>query len=189
MRITILSCGIFQPELDIIIPEIKRELKNTDIEVIYLSPGLHNAPGKMKEELIQNLDKLKSEKTLTLYGSGCHTEISTILKGYDTVLPKEKNCIEVLLNSNVKAEIDKGGNIIYLTAGWLKAYREVFWQDMYAGAIVSDKSIYLDCGENLISDEELLEFFDFSNLQIETQMITLDNFKDVVMTLLKKLAD
>jgi hypothetical protein len=143
----------------------------------------------MKEELTQNFDKLKSEKTLTLYGSGCHTEISTILKEYNTVLPKEKNCIEIVLNSNVKAEIDKGGNMIYLTAGWLKAYREVFWQDMYAGTIVGDKSIYLDCGKNLISDEELLEFFDFSNLPIETQRITLDNFKNRVIALLEKLMD
>jgi hypothetical protein len=46
MRITIFSCGIFQPELDIIIPEIKQELENIDITVLYLSPGLHNAPEK-----------------------------------------------------------------------------------------------------------------------------------------------
>jgi hypothetical protein len=189
MRITILSCGIFQPELDILIPEIKRELKNIDITVLYLSPGLHNAPGKMKEELTQNLDKLKSEKTLTLYGSGCHTEISTILKEYNTVSPKEKNCIEMVLNPDIKAEMDKSGNIIYLTAGWLKAYQEVFWNNMYAGTIVGDKSIYLDCGKNLVSDEELLEFFDFSNLPVETERITLDNFKNIVVTLLKKLLD
>jgi hypothetical protein len=59
----------------------------------------------MKEKLIQNLDKLKSEKTLTLYGSGCHTELSIILKEYNTVYPKEKNCIEILLNPEIKAEI------------------------------------------------------------------------------------
>jgi hypothetical protein len=189
MRITILSCGIFQSELDIIIPEIKQELNNIDITVLYLSPGLHNAPGKMKKELTQNLDKLKSEKTLTLYGSGCHIELSIILKEYNTVYPKEKNCIEILLNPEIKAEMDKNGNIIYLTAGWLKAHKEVFWRDMYAEPIAGDKSIYLDCGKNLISDEELLEYFDFSNLPIETERITLDNFKEIVITLLKKLLD
>ncbi|MDR0561170.1 MAG: DUF1638 domain-containing protein [Spirochaetaceae bacterium] len=106
------ACGIFQPELDVIIPKIKQELQNIDIAVIYLSPGLHNTPEKMKEELIQNLDNLKSEKTLTLYGSGCHTEIATMLKEYNAVSPKEKNCIEMVLNPEIKAEKDKSGNII-----------------------------------------------------------------------------
>jgi hypothetical protein len=189
MHITILSCGIFQPELDLIIPKIKRELQNIVITVLYLSPGLHNTPEKMKEELTRNLDNLKSEKTLTLYGSGCHTEIATMLKEYNTVSPKEKNCIEIVLNPEIKAEMDKSGNIIYLTAGWLKAYREVFWQNGYAGTIVGDKSIYLDCGENLISDEELLEFFDASNLPMEIETMSLDNFTDIVITLIKKLLD
>jgi hypothetical protein len=112
-----------------------------------------------------------------------------MLKEYNTISPKEKNCIEMVLNPEIKAEMDKTGNIIYLTAGWLKAYREVFWQNGYAGTIAGDKSVYLDCGENLISDEELLEFFDFSNLPMEIETVSLDNFKDMVITLLKKLLE
>jgi hypothetical protein len=49
--------------------------------------------------------------------------------------------------------------------------------------IIADKIVYLDCGMNLISDEDILEFSNFANMPIETERITLDNFKDVLMSL------
>jgi hypothetical protein len=133
MKLNILSCGIFQPELDIIIPEIKRKLKGCDIALTYLSPGLHNDCRRLKEELLNNLNEESSTKTVVLYGSMCHTEMTAILKNYHTVIPKEKNCIEIILKSEIKAEMDASGNIFYLTAGWLKNWREIFcktWRRM-----------------------------------------------------------
>ncbi|MDR0525457.1 MAG: hypothetical protein LBG90_06255 [Spirochaetaceae bacterium] len=72
-------------------------------------------------------------------------------------------------------EADAIRKLHHLTAGWLKAYREVFWRNGCAGTI-GDKSLY-GLGENLISDEELLDFFDSSNLPLEIEKISLDNFK------------
>jgi hypothetical protein len=185
MQLNILSCGIFRPELDIIIPEIKHELTGYDIIITYLSPGLHNDCNKMEKELIENLNKTSSTKTLVLYGSGCHTKMSAILENYCTVFPKEKNCIEIILRPEIKAEMDKTGNVIYLTTGWLKAWKEIFSQDMGMGPIIADKIIYLDCGTNLVSDEDIIDFFDFANLPIEIEKITLDNFKNKLIELCK----
>jgi hypothetical protein len=188
MNINILSCGIFRPELDIIIPEIKQELKNCDIMITYLAPGLHNDCKKMEEELTKNLEKIKSTKILLLYGSMCHTELPAILKNYDTVFPKEKNCVEIILKPEIKMEMDNYGNIFYLTAGWLKNWKEIFPRSI-GETIIGDKVVYLDCGTNLVSDEEILDFFDFANLPIETEKITLDNFKEIIIKLCGKLLE
>jgi hypothetical protein len=177
MRINILACGIFRPELDMVISEINGKFRDHDIKITYLSQSLHVYPLKMEEELMENLDKNKDSKVLVLYGSMCHTELSRILRKYNVLLPKEKNCIEMMLKPEIKSEMDKSGNINYVTAGWLKNWKEI----TAGGSMIGDKIIYLDCGANLISDEELLEFFDCANLPIETVEITLDNFKEIII--------
>jgi hypothetical protein len=179
MRINILSCGIFRPELDMVIAEIRDKFEDHAIEITYLPPSLHVYPLKMEEELTRNLDKMKDSKVLLLYGSMCHTDLPRILEKYNALVPQEKNCIEIMLKPEIKNTMDKAGNINYLTAGWLKTWKEI----STGGAMIGDKIIYLDCGANLISDEEILDFFDCANLPIETVPITLDNFKEVIIKL------
>ncbi|MDR1231878.1 MAG: DUF1638 domain-containing protein [Spirochaetaceae bacterium] len=185
MRIDILSCGIFRPELDIAIAEIRDNFKGHNIEITYLPPSLHVYPLKMEEELTKNLDKMKDSKVLVLYGSMCHADLPEIAEKYNALVPKEKNCIEIMLRPEIKNEMDKTGNINYLTAGWLKTWKEISAD----GAMIGDKIIYLDCGANLISDEEILYFFDCANLPIETVPITLDNFKEVIIKLCKEIIE
>jgi hypothetical protein len=185
MRINILSCGIFRPELDIVISEIREKFSGHDIGITYLSPSLHVYPLKMEEELTTNLNKISASKVLVLYGSMCHTELSEILQKYNVMLPKERNCIEIMLKPEIKNKMDKAGNINYLTTGWLKNWKEI----MSGGAIIGDKIVYLDCGENLVSDEEILEFFDYANLPIETVSITLDNFKETIIRLCEEIIE
>ena len=61
MNIFILSCGVFEPELNKILKEIKEEkIFEQDIEVKYLPFGLHTNLNKLKYEITANLDKLKS---------------------------------------------------------------------------------------------------------------------------------
>lgn len=185
MQINILSCGIFRMELDMVISEIRDKFEDHDIKVTYLPSNLHVYSLKMEEELTENLDKIKNSKVVVLYGNMCHTEMSRILQKYDAVLPKEKNCIEIMLRPEIKNEMDKNGNINYLTTGWLKNWKEI----STSGAMVGDKIIYLDCGTNLISDEEILDFFDYANLPIETVKITLDNFKEIIIKLCKEIIE
>ncbi|MDR1301763.1 MAG: hypothetical protein LBK43_04745 [Treponema sp.] len=52
-------------------------------------------------------------------------------------------------------------------------------------AIIADKIVYLDGGTQVISDEDIIEFFNFANVPIEIKRITLDNFRDRVIKLCK----
>jgi hypothetical protein len=185
MLLNILSCGILQFELNKIIPKIKQELKKHDIEINFLSPGLHVDYNKMETEVITNLEAKKGEKILLLYGSMCHTKLVSIAKDYNAILPVEKNCIEMILSPDKKGEMDGYGNVFYITAGWLRHWREIF-QDRTAIA-PCDKIVMLDYGGNLISDEELLEFFDYMQIPIETIEISLDYFTNKIINLCKNI--
>jgi hypothetical protein len=185
MEINIVSCGIFRQELDMVISEIRGQFKDHEIKIAYLPPSLHVYPLKMEEELTEILDRMKNSKILVLYGSMCHMEMPRILQKHNALVPKEKNCIEIMLKPEIKNEIDKSGNVNYLTPGWLKTWKEI----AATGAMIGDKIIYLDCGKNLVSDEEILDFFDYANLPIETVAITLDNFKEVIIKLCKEIIE
>jgi hypothetical protein len=177
MLLNIVSCGIFMSELNKIIPSLRREMrmKGHEIKVDFLSPGLHIDSNKMETEVIKNLESKKGTKILLLYGRMCHTKLVSIAKGYNAAVPTEKNCIELLLGPEKKKALDGSGHIFYLTAGWLQCWREMF-QDRTA-ITPCDKMVMLDTGENLISEEELLDFYDFMQVPIETVGISLDDFK------------
>jgi hypothetical protein len=174
MFLHIVSCGIFRSELNKIMPSLRREMrmKYHEIEAHFLPHGLHIDSRKMKEEVIKKLELKKGTKILLLYGSMCHTELVSIAKDYHAAIPTEKNCVEMLLGPEKKKAIDDSGNVFYVTAGWLQCWREMF-QDRTAIA-PCDKIVMLDTGGNLISDEELLDFYDVMQVPVETVEISLD---------------
>jgi hypothetical protein len=184
MEINILACGIFKPELEKILPDIEREL-NKNIKVTFLSPGLHIDYNKMECELKKELELTKKQKTLLLYGSMCHIKLPEIIKNYNIINPNEKNCIELILSAERKKEIDKSGNVFYLTCGWLRYWREIFQQGLEA--IICDKIVLLDTESDLISDEEMLEFFDYIHIPIEIEKITLEHFKKTLINICKNI--
>ncbi|MDR3342822.1 MAG: DUF1638 domain-containing protein, partial [Treponema sp.] len=131
----------------------------------------------------KELDSTKRQKTILLYGSMCHPELSSITKAYNVIIPHGKNCIELILSPEKKAEIDKTGNIFYLTCGWLRYWREIFQHGM--DTIICDKVIMLDSESDLITDEEILELSDHINIPIESEKISLEHFKETLMSLME----
>ena len=87
MSIFILSCGVFEPELNKVLKEIKEEnIFNEYINVKYLPFGLHSNLDKLKSEIVTNLDKIKDNKIILLYGNKCHYKFHDFLKDYDDVI-------------------------------------------------------------------------------------------------------
>jgi hypothetical protein len=184
MSLNILACGIFQPELEKVLPAIKRELNEEDITVTFLSPAFHIDNNKMEDEITNNLELTKPWKTLLLYGSMCHTNLSSIIKDYNVVNPHEKNCIELILSAERKGDIDKSGNVFYLTCGWLKYWRDIFQHGMEA--LICDRIVALDSGLDAVSDEDMLEFFDYIHVPVEIEKISLDHFKETLLRICKE---
>jgi hypothetical protein len=192
-KLHILSCGIFQPEFEKAFAEIKQDLANQDIAVDFISPGLHVNHEKLGKGISEGLSPLKEEKILLLYGSMCHPDLPEIVKSYELIYPKEPNCVDLMLEPSRKKELDEGGNIFYMTAGWLQYWREIFQQEQGWDATDArinfgfyNKIVMLDCGCSNIDEEELFNFFEYTQVPIEIESIDLNYFQSILRDLCQK---
>jgi hypothetical protein len=199
--IPLLSCGIFRFELEKILPEIEAELGG-NIEAVFLAAGLDAAADKLEAEITENLNT--GIKAL-LYGSMCHSELEritgTLRQGAKrrrflssgtsgAVYPKEANCVEIILGTEKKRELDAAGNVYYLTMGGLKLWREIYrgshgWEEADARVNFGyfEKVVVLDTGIFEIAEEDLFEFFEYTQIPVEIMPVSLDHFKSVVLGL------
>ena len=89
MKIGILACSVFEPELEKVLSDIKnKKLFEDNIEVTYLHFGLHTNLDKLEKDVTDSLDKLtlKYDKVIVLYGSKCHYRFFEFLKKYDNIV-------------------------------------------------------------------------------------------------------
>jgi len=127
---------------------------------------------------------------LLIYGE-CHPDIDRIAERYGSKRIPTRNCISALLGER-KKQLDKQGNYFYITSGWLKNWKKIFidglkWDEVDARQNFGfyDKILMLDSRVRDITDEEILEFFTFTQKEIETLNISLDNFKNLILTKIK----
>ena len=190
--LSVLSCGIYRPEFEAIFSALKEEFLENDIVVDFVPPGLHVDYDKLGEGIARGLEERKDQKVLLLYGSMCHPEIEKLCAGYDVIYPAAANCIEMLLAPEKKSALEQTGNIFYMTSGWLKYWREIFLQgqgwdstDARINFGFYDKIVILDSGCIEIDEEELFDFFEYTQVPIEIEAIDLEYFKNVVLDLCK----
>ncbi|MDR2798302.1 MAG: DUF1638 domain-containing protein [Treponema sp.] len=192
MSLSLLSCGIFRFELEKILPEIKEALNGQDIHLDFLSPALDVKADILEESVTEHLESHPHDKTVLLYGGMCHTEWARITGKFGTVYPKSANCVEILLSPEKKKMSDASGNIYYLTMGGLKLWKEIYQQghgwdstDARINFGSFEKIVVLDTGIFTISDEELFEFFEYTQVPVEIMPISLNYFKSLILDLCK----
>ena len=89
MRIGILACSVFEPELEKVLQDIKiKQLFKDNIDVTYLHFGLHTNLDKLEKDVTASLDKLTLEydQVIILYGSKCHYRFFEFLKKYNNII-------------------------------------------------------------------------------------------------------
>jgi hypothetical protein len=191
--IPVLSCGIYQLELERVLPEIVAEL-GADLCIRYLPPALDVNENRLASAITQGLKDLGDKKTMLLYGRMCHTDMAGLTKDTGAMYPRAANCVEAFLSPEKKKEMDATGNVYYLTMSGLKLWREIYQQGHGWDAVDArinfgsfDKIVVLDCGLFKITDEELFDFFEFTQVPVEVMPISLDYFKGVVLDICRKL--
>ena len=192
MNIFILSCGVFEPELNKILKEIKEEkIFEQDIEVKYLPFGLHTNLNKLKYEITANLDKLKSYKVILLYGSKCHYKFYEFLNVYNNIITfKDANCIELIIGDERKKDPETN---LYITPGWVLKFDEL---NKFVNAVdIYDIRQQYGRYENVIigdtkvcefTDEMIFDLFEKIQVPIEIQDIDINNFKNKIIDAIKK---
>jgi hypothetical protein len=88
------------------------------------------------------------------------------------------------------------GLFFYLSPGWLDAWREIFgqlgWDQMEARLHMGSfrGTVYMDTLKDAtIREQELLEFFDFTNLPFEIMPVDLNHFKSLLIKAKESLED
>ncbi|GHV21016.1 hypothetical protein FACS189494_05780 [Spirochaetia bacterium] len=193
MILPILSCGIFQWELEKILPNLKEKI-GEEIIAKFLPPALDVNEQKLETAINEGLMYFNNQKTALLYGSMCHTNMAEVAKASGSIYPKPPNCAAILLGSEKKKELDAQGNFYYLTSGGMRLWKEIFknghgWDDTDARVNFGcfEKIIVLDTGVIEISEEDLFEFFDYTQIPVEIEKISLDHFESVVLEMCKNL--
>ena len=193
MKICFLACGIYQPELEQVLAQIKAEgLFACELAVTYLPVNLHIDLKKLKTAVLAALDEVVADRIILLYGAKCHPEFDIFLQDYPVVRFGQANCVELVLG-----ERPEGGGLdprtFYLTSGWMLKWRELFdpgWGvdevAMRQSFACYDRILFTDTGVGEISDEQLLEFFECSRVPIEVQQGSLAVFKKNIVAAIRQ---
>lgn len=192
MNIFILSCGVFELELNKVLNDIKKEkLFKEDIDIKYLPFGLHTNLDKLKSVIISNLDNIKSDRIILLYGSKCHYMFHEFLKNYDNLITfKDSNCIDLIIGDERKYDDDKN---LYITSGWVLKFDELN-KFINAVDVYDIRQQYGQYDNVIIGDTDVFEFTDdmifdlFEKIQvpIEIQKIDINNFKNKIIHAIEK---
>lgn len=195
MSIFILSCGVFELELNKVLGEIKEEnIFSEDINVKYLPFGLHTNLDKLKSEIVNNLDKLKNHKVILLYGSKCHYRFHEFLKDYDNLVTfDDSNCMELMIKDDKNRNSIVDSNNLYITSGWVLKFDElnkfINAVDMYdirqqygqyENVIVADTNVFD------ITDEMIFDLFEKIQVPIEVESVDINTFKNKIINAIKR---
>jgi hypothetical protein len=186
----IVACGVFAPELEKILPRLRRDLPEIRIETLFLPPALHNSYGEMEKHIKQALEKLGGQRILLLYGSKCHPDMTALAGDSGAVCPEEANCIEILTGAEKKKALDQGGKIFYLSAGWLLHWQDIF-DRRFGGDLIEawfslggiTKIVALDDGCCEFSEATRLEYFNKLHVPVEVETLAPEHFADTVAAL------
>lgn len=195
MEVRIVACGIFQLELERVLEEIRTKCESdAEFKVIYTAPALHVDFDKLKDGITQALDNnTPEEKVVLFFGAMCHPEMNEFIEEYNVVKLEPKNCIELILGKERQNELEKSDKIFYITQGWLQNWRKIFsqgqgWDEIDARQNFGfyDKILLLDTGVSEFNDEDILDFFEYTQVPIEIENINLTVFKKSVVETLEK---
>lgn len=194
MNIYILSCGVFEPELNYILNDIKNSnIFDVNINIKYLPFGLHTNLDKLKSVILSNLNKFNNDKIILLYGSKCHYMFHDFLKDYENIIRfEDSNCMELIIN-NDDNKITQDTSKLYITTGWVLKFDEL---NNYSKAVdlydirhqygQYDSIIIGDTKVSDITDEMIFELFEKIQVPIEVEDVNINIFRNKIINAIKK---
>ena len=186
MKICFLGCGIFQLELEKIIAEFEQEnLFDCEFSVVYLPLRVHVDLKKLQEKVVQALDTVQADRVIFMFGEKCHSLFDEFLRGYDLIRLKGSSCWEIFLGELLPDGQKRDPKTFYMTPSWLKKWREFFdpgWGvdevAMRQAFAFYDNIVLVDTGICEYTDEDILEFFEHTQVPIEIETGDLTFFKN-----------
>ena len=194
MKVCFMACGIYELELEQVLTQIRQEkLFDCEVEVTYLPLNLHINLDNLKDGVTNALDAVAADRIILLYGSKCHPDFYDFLSGYHNLVRfDQSNCIELMMGERMK-ETDRESKTFYLTPGWLDRWRELFDSGFGLDVVVLrqsfgfyDRTLLVDTGVGEITDEKILDFFEYTQVPIEMEQGGLAIFKSNIITAIQQ---
>ena len=191
MRRTLISCNIFQEEMEYILSRNP----NFEVETIWLRSGLHGDLNFMEKSVKEALQAAAGREPglRLMLGSGCLPQLPELI-GDIPRLPA-KNCLGAMVGEERLLELEKDRTLV-VTPAWIRkiwfaedGLRGLFgWDDADFRINFGryDRILVLDAGLSPLSDEEILETFDIVQVPMESEPFSLDHFEKVFLNLLRQ---
>ena len=181
----IIACGIFEKEIEALRSEL-----DFPFEAHYLGAGLHVDFDDLKGALGAELEKCRADGsggTIVVYGQ-CLPLMEEIMRPYRAALIECQNCVDAFITRKGMEMKAKDGLFFYLSPGWLDAWKDIFrrlnWGPQEARMQMGSfkGTVYLDTLKDAAArEEELLQFFDFTNLPFTIMPVDLGHFKSLIV--------
>lgn len=183
LRTAIVVCGILRNEIGVV-------LRQQGIEAALFS--LAPAPcidyavlGRQLERTLRRAAAIADE-ILVVIGR-CHPDIDRITARYGARRLDVNDCFEALLSRDERHRLDREMNTFYTLPSWLSHWRRAFakgmrWDEADARRNFGhyQRILLLDTGLRAVPPEQILEFFDYAGVPVETVPVTLDNLRRLI---------
>lgn len=118
MRIKLLGCGVFEPELKTLIPDSPHEITFEPLEA-----GLHETPGRLRETVQEAIDRAATEgfdAVALAYGLCGRGTSGLVARGITVVVPRVHDCLTLFMGSRdeYRRQFRSHPGTYYITPGW-----------------------------------------------------------------------
>ena len=185
----LIACPIFQKELESSLKDL-----NLVPNIRYMHYTIHNNPLMMEEQLVEKVEDAKNatQNVRFLVGKHCKgkRDIAEVVDGCNGKIPHARNCIDMLIGSELTKELQKNRTSL-MTPAWIrminKSIADGQWSVTDARLNLGwyNKILILDTGVEPLDDEQIMEFYDLTQVEIDILPVDLQHFKDLLKDLLQ----
>jgi hypothetical protein len=181
----IIACKVFYDEMQQCLPP------NADTEIVWIDAALHADLDRLEQALKSALSAAGAPETEVrmFLGVGCHPDMLKLVREYGATISPVKNCIEAFLGPK-QQELEQDRTMI-MTPGWIRAWPGIMaalgWDavDVRINLGRYNRILLLEPGINPLTDEEILAFFDLTQIPIDLELLELQHFRQVLAELLQ----
>lgn len=118
MRIKLLGCGVFEPELEMLIPQSPHDVSFEPLEA-----GLHESPARLRET-VQRAIEIAAEEgfdaVALAYGLCGRGTSGLLAAGITVVMPRVHDCLTLFMGSReeYRRQFRRHPGTYYITPGW-----------------------------------------------------------------------
>jgi Protein of unknown function (DUF1638) len=186
---SLIACPIFRKELESVLAEL-----NLSPRINYMHYTIHNNPLKMEEQLQEGVDNASKTggEVRFLVGKHCKgkRDIAEVVKECGGKIPQARNCIDMLIGDEPTKELQQNRTSL-MTPAWIRMINQSIQEGQWSVADARlnlgwyNKILILDTGVDPLSDEQIMEFYDLTQVEIDILPVDLQHFKGLLQELLQ----